>query len=93
MTGLPAPSTPRGGQPTRQMAPDLAGLWVDLGRHSHPWTPSRGRWLRDPQARFRCRHGCTRHAAGAQPVTRLLADLAELHDHTCPLYYRGATDA
>lgn len=59
---------------------DLPGLWVDLGDfHS-----KRGLWLRLPQARFTCRHGCAYTAQGADDVTQFTAGIDTDHARDCP---------
>jgi hypothetical protein len=53
---------------------------VDLGDfHS-----KRGLWLRLPQARFTCRHGCAYTAQGADDVTQFTAGIDTDHARDCP---------
>ncbi|PZG97825.1 hypothetical protein C1I97_25150 [Streptomyces sp. NTH33] len=58
----------------------LYGLHVDLGRYSQ----DRGRWLRQPAARFTCRHGCHITAVGPLKVAALTQHIDEDHARTCP---------
>lgn len=58
----------------------LPGLWVDLG----DWHRKREVWLRLPEARFTCRHGCTYEAHGAADVAALTTRIDTDHARTCP---------
>lgn len=58
----------------------LPGLWVDLG----DWHHKREVWLRLPQARYRCRHGCAIAAQGADNVTQFTARIHADHARDCP---------
>jgi hypothetical protein len=69
------------------MLPGLFGLWVDAG-----WCDAKtGRWVREPAAEFTCRHGCTRHAAGAVDVTQFCQAITAWHIATCPALRKGTT--
>ncbi|MEV8477858.1 hypothetical protein [Streptomyces sp. NPDC051173] len=43
---------------------ELAGLHLDAGIHTRPWTPEHGYWLRIPTADYRCPCGWTASASG-----------------------------
>lgn len=58
----------------------LPGLWVDLG----DWHTKRREWLRQPAARFTCRHGCHREAFGARDVAEFTARIDAHHARVCP---------
>jgi hypothetical protein len=58
----------------------LFGLWVDFGHYS----TRRGVWLRQPEARFVCRHGCMYETAGADQVRSFTAAVDAHHTRYCP---------
>ena len=94
MTGLPAPTPLRGGQPTSAghgpydvavagLWPPalLPGLWVGLG----DWHTRRRVWLKLPAARFTCRHGCLpEEAFGAHDVAAFTESITTDHARACP---------
>lgn len=57
----------------------LYGLHVDFGRYDH----RSARWLRQPTARFTCRHGCHVTVVGPLKVAALTARTTD-HARTCP---------